>query len=40
VLADSELLVLGAPHKAYRNLEVGGKDVVDVWNALGGGIRL
>jgi UDP-N-acetyl-D-mannosaminuronic acid dehydrogenase len=40
VLADSELLVLGAPHKAYKNLEVGGKDVVDVWNALGGGIRL
>ena len=33
-------LVLGAPHKAYRSLAVGGKDVVDVWGALGGGIRL
>ena len=25
---------------AYRGLEVGGKDVVDVWGALGEGIRL
>ena len=25
---------------AYRDLEVGGKDVVDVWGAMGGGIRL
>jgi UDP-N-acetyl-D-mannosaminuronic acid dehydrogenase len=40
VLADSEVLVLAAPHEAYRKLEVGGKDVVDVWGALGGGIRL
>jgi UDP-N-acetyl-D-mannosaminuronic acid dehydrogenase len=40
VLAESEILVLGAPHMAYRNLNVGGKDVVDVWNVLGGGIRL
>ena len=40
VLDESDVLVLGAPHKAYRGLEVGGKDVVDVWGALGGGIRL
>jgi len=40
VLADAEILVLGAPHKAYRGLEVGGKDVVDVWGATGQGIRL
>jgi UDP-N-acetyl-D-mannosaminuronic acid dehydrogenase len=40
VLEESDILVLGAPHRAYRNLEVGGKDVVDVWGALGGGIRL
>ena len=31
---------VGAPHKPYRSLEVGGKDVVDVWGALGEGIRL
>ena len=40
VLQESEVLVLGVPHKAYRNLEVGGKDVVDVWGALGDGIQL
>ena len=40
VLDESDILVLGAPHKAYRGLEIGGKDVVDVWGALGEGIRL
>jgi UDP-N-acetyl-D-mannosaminuronic acid dehydrogenase len=40
VLEESDILVLGAPHKAYRGLEIGGKDVVDVWGALGQGIRL
>ena len=40
VLAESDILVLGAPHRAYRGLEIGGKDVVDVWGALGAGIRL
>lgn len=40
VLAQSEILVLGAPHKVYRTLDVGGRDVIDVWGAMGGGIRL
>ena len=40
VLAESDILILGAPHKPYRGLEVGGKDVVDVWGAMGEGIRL
>jgi UDP-N-acetyl-D-mannosaminuronic acid dehydrogenase len=40
VLDESDILILGAPHKAYRGLQVGGKDVVDVWGALGQGIRL
>ena len=40
VLEESDILVLGAPHKAYRNLHIGGKDVVDIWGALGEGIRL
>jgi UDP-N-acetyl-D-mannosaminuronic acid dehydrogenase len=40
VLSESDLLVLGAPHKAYRGLDVGGKDVVDVWGVLGNGIAL
>jgi UDP-N-acetyl-D-mannosaminuronic acid dehydrogenase len=40
VLEESEILVLGVPHKAYRSLDIGGRDVVDVWGALGGGIQL
>jgi UDP-N-acetyl-D-mannosaminuronic acid dehydrogenase len=40
VVDESEILVLGAPHAPYRGLELGGKDVVDVWGALGDGIRL
>jgi UDP-N-acetyl-D-mannosaminuronic acid dehydrogenase len=40
VLDEAEILVLGAPHRAYRNLDVGGKDVVDVWGVTGQGIRL
>jgi UDP-N-acetyl-D-mannosaminuronic acid dehydrogenase len=40
VLAESDVLVLGAPHKAYSGLDVGGRDVVDIWGALGDGIRL
>jgi len=40
VVADSEIVVLGVPHRAYRGLELGGRDVVDIWGALGEGIRL
>src|SRR5436190_3164316 len=40
VLDESDILILGAPHKPYRGLEIGGRDVVDVWGALGEGIRL
>jgi len=40
VLEESEILILGVPHKAYKGLDVGGKDVVDVWGALGAGIQL
>ena len=40
VIEESDILVLGAPHKAYLGLQIGGKDVVDVWGALGEGIRL
>jgi UDP-N-acetyl-D-mannosaminuronic acid dehydrogenase len=40
VLHESDVLVLGVPHRAYRNLQIGGKDVVDIWGALGQGIRL
>jgi UDP-N-acetyl-D-mannosaminuronic acid dehydrogenase len=40
VVAESDVLVLGAPHQRYRGLEIGGKDVVDIWGVLGEGIRL
>ena len=40
VVEESDILVLGAPHKRYANLHLGGRDVVDVWGALGEGIRL
>jgi UDP-N-acetyl-D-mannosaminuronic acid dehydrogenase len=40
VVDESEILVLGVPHQAYRSLRVGGRDVVDIWGALGEGIRL
>ena len=40
VLAHSEIVILGVPHRAYRDLVIGGRDVVDIWGALGGGIRL
>jgi UDP-N-acetyl-D-mannosaminuronic acid dehydrogenase len=40
VVDGSEILVLGVPHKPYRGLQLGGKDVVDIWGAMGEGIRL
>ena len=40
VLEESDILILGVPHQSYRALEIGGKDVVDVWGALGAGITL
>jgi hypothetical protein len=40
VIAESEILILGAPHREYRALQLGGRDVVDVWNVMGEGIRL
>ncbi len=40
VVAESEILVLGAPHREYRSMTVGGRDVIDVWGVMGGGIYL
>ena len=34
VIARSDLLILCAPHSAYRDLDFGGKPVVDVWGFL------
>jgi UDP-N-acetyl-D-mannosaminuronic acid dehydrogenase len=40
VVAGSRIVILGVPHAAYRGLDLGGRDVVDIWGALGEGIRL
>ena len=41
VIEASDILVLGVPHRAYRGLRFpAGRDVVDIWGALGEGIRL
>jgi UDP-N-acetyl-D-mannosaminuronic acid dehydrogenase len=40
VVAEADVLVLGVPHRAYRDLDLGDRDVVDVWGALGRGITL
>ncbi len=39
VVARSDLLIIAAPHAAYRNLEVD-KPVVDIFNLLGRGVRV
>ena len=35
VLHESEVLIVGAPHRAYRALELDGREVVDVWGITG-----
>ena len=39
VLAESDAIVVGAPHPHYRNLRVD-VPVADVWGILGGGVRI
>ena len=39
VVRRSDILVIGAPHEAYRSLPAD-KPVVDVWNLLGRGVRV
>ena len=35
VLRDSDVLVIAAPHKAYKKLELDGRNVVDIWGITG-----
>jgi UDP-N-acetyl-D-mannosaminuronic acid dehydrogenase len=35
VLSESDVLVIGAPHRAYRTLELDGREVVDIWGITG-----
>ena len=40
VLERSDILVLGAPHRAYKALDLEGREVVDVWGAMPAGISI
>jgi len=35
VLKEADVLVIGAPHRAYRGLEFDGREVVDIWGITG-----
>jgi UDP-N-acetyl-D-mannosaminuronic acid dehydrogenase len=35
VLRESDILVIAAPHREYRQLELDGRDVVDIWGITG-----
>ena len=40
-LVDScDLIILGAPHRRYRELDLGGRRVIDIWNFYGKGALL
>jgi len=36
----SDLILIGTPHKLYKQLDFHGKRVIDVWNLLGKGTAL
>ena len=35
VLKESDVIVIGAPHKAYRQLELDGREIIDIWGITG-----
>jgi UDP-N-acetyl-D-mannosaminuronic acid dehydrogenase len=35
VLSEADVLVVGAPHRAYRELRLDGREVVDIWGITG-----
>ena len=39
VITRSDLLIIAAPHPEYRGMVLG-KPVADIWNVLGGGVRV
>ena len=40
VLAEAEILVVGAPHRRYADLDTGDRPIVDIWGATGRGIHV
>jgi UDP-N-acetyl-D-mannosaminuronic acid dehydrogenase len=39
VLEKAEVIIIAAPHRAYRGLGVDGREIVDIWGVTGRGIR-
>jgi UDP-N-acetyl-D-mannosaminuronic acid dehydrogenase len=35
VLSESDILIIAAPHRAYKQLELAGREVVDIWGITG-----
>jgi UDP-N-acetyl-D-mannosaminuronic acid dehydrogenase len=35
VLSESDILIIAAPHRAYKKLDLAGRDVVDIWGITG-----
>lgn len=40
VMEESEILIVAAPHKTYRKLDLGNRDVVDIWGITPQGVRI
>ncbi|SRR5712692_754711 len=40
VLEEADVLVVAAPHSTYRDLELDGREVIDLWGVTGRGVRL
>ena len=38
-IAESDILIIGAPHKVYKDI-VTSKPVIDIWNLLGNGNQI
>jgi UDP-N-acetyl-D-mannosaminuronic acid dehydrogenase len=35
VLSEAEVLIIAAPHRAYKKLDLNGREVVDIWGITG-----
>ncbi len=34
VLRKADIIIIGAPHRAYRGIDFNGKEVIDIWNTM------
>lgn len=40
VVREADVIIVAAPHKLYRDVALDGREVIDIWNLRGDGIRL